>query len=217
MLCVLMAFLFTPFTFAQDERLFRELLLNSEKTKNQKVLKKEYRIQARSNRHYLDLTEDHRPESLFTSKRDGEDWLEIFDNQGRSVFKEMLDTHGPWSRLYRIQVRRLNDNSKVILLYFYEGINRYLEFQGTTRLYFVSYEQNKLDTLKLYKGPVIWDEKRGFKDHYHQRRYDVSLYDLDADKTREITVSYGRMNRVYKYLGKGQWYSFDAKNIMKQF
>lgn len=165
----------------------------------------------------VDLTDDHRPEKLFTAKRDGEDWLQIYGHDGELVFKKTLDTQGPWSRLYRIQVRKLNEQSKVMVLYFYEGITRYLEFQGTTRIYFVSYDNNDLKTLRMYKGPVIWDEKRGFKEHYHQRIYDVSFYDLDGDKTREVSISYGRMNRVYKYLGNGSWYNFDDQNVFRQF
>ncbi len=217
MLCAFLLLFFTPRVLAQDERLFRELLLNSEQEKLLRDVKPIYRIQARSNRHFLDLTEDIRNESLFTSKRDGEDWLEIFDHKGEPLLKESLDTHGPWSRLYKIQVRRLNKISKVMILYFYEGVSRYLEFQGTTRIYFISYDNNNLSSLKIYKGPVIWDEKRSFKDHYHQRVYDISFYDLDGDHTREVTVSYGRMNRVYKYLGKGNWYNFDDQEALKQF
>lgn len=217
MLCVLLFAFFGFEGHAQDERLFRELLLHNKHSKLINKVKPTYFLKARSNSHMVDLTGDHRPEKLFTAKRDGEDWLQIYDHAGELLFKKTLDTQGPWSRLYRIQVRKLNEKSKVMLLYFYEGITRYLEFQGTTRIYFVTYDDNNLKTLRMYKGPVIWDEKRGFKDHYHQRVYDVSFFDLDGDETREVTVSYGRMNRVYKYLGKGSWYNFDDQSVFRQF
>ncbi len=204
-------------TWAQDERLFRELLIHSKKEKLKNRVEKVYRIKARSNRHFVDLTADNRPESLITAKRDGEDWLQIYNDKGEEVFRSFLQASGPWSRLFKIQIRRLNDKTKVLLLYFYEGVTRYLEFQGTTRLYFLTYEENKLESLKLYKGPLLWDEKRGFKDHYHQKKYEVSFYDLDGDRTREVSISYGRMNRVFKYLGKGEWFNFDDQNSLKSF
>lgn len=214
---VLLFLFFLRCSWGQDERLFRELLLHNEKEKLNNKVETLYRIKARSNRHFLDLTADDRPESLFTAKRDGEDWLQIYDHLGKEVYRTSLQASGPWSRLYKIQVRRLNKDTKVLLLYFYEGVTRYLEFQGTTRLYFITYEKNKLDTLKLYKGPLLWDENRDFKDHYHQRKYEVSLYDLDGDNTREVSVSYGRMNRVYKYLGDGVWFNFDDRKTLLNF
>lgn len=213
----LMVLLVVSSVQAQDERLFRELLLNGEKERVESKVEALYRIKARSNRHYIDLTGDNRPESLFTSKRDGEDWLQIYDHKGKEVLRELLMPHGPFSRLYRIQIRKLNDASKVMVLYFYEGVTRYLDFRGTTRIYLVSYDNNDLETLSIYKGPVIWDENRTFREHYHQRKYEVSMYDLDGDNTRELTVNYGRMNRVYKYLGKGKWHNFDDTKSLLSF
>lgn len=204
-------------TCAQDERLFRELLLNGEKDKIESRVETLYRIKARSNRHYIDLTGDDRPESLFSSKRDGEDWIQIFDHNGKEVLRELLMPHGPFSRLFKIQIRRLNKVSKVMILHFYEGVTRHLNFKGTTRLYFVTYDNNDLKTLNIYKGPAIWDETRTYREHYHQRKYDVSMFDLDGDFTRELTVSYGRMNRVYRYLGNGKWANFDDNKVLVNF
>lgn len=202
---------------AQDEKVFRDLYLFSERQKIKSKVPKSYRIRARSNRHHLDLDEDNRQESFYFAKRDGENWIHFFDWKGKEIFVSQLDAVGPWSRLFRIQVRQISKTTKVVLLYFFEGITKYLEFQGTSRMYFLTLDNNDLSTLSLYKGPILWDEVRGFKDHYHQRKYEVSFFDLDKDKTREIAVKYGRMTRIYKYLGKGKWYNFDDQKVKKSF
>lgn len=177
-------------------------------------MKKSYRLKARSNRHYVDLNGDYRQESFYTAKRDGENWIHFFDNKGKEIFAAEISAAGPWSRLFRIQMRNLSDKTKVLLLYFYEGVTKYLEFQGTSRVYFVTIDNNDLKSLAIYKGPILWDEVRGFKNHYHQRKYEISLFDLDKDSIREISVKYGRMSRIYKYLGKGEWFNFDDKKVL---
>ncbi len=200
--------------WAQDETIFRELYLYADKEKIKKRVEKDYKLKARSNRHLIDMTGDDRPESFYTAKKDGEDWFHLFDNKGKEVFRYQLDANGPWARLFRIQKRVLNDKTDVYLLYFYEGITKYLNFKGTSRLYLLTIDNKDLKSASVYKGPILWDETRDFRDHYHQRKYEVSLFDLDRDKIREVTVNYGRMSRVYKYLGKGKWLNMDDQEAL---
>lgn len=209
--------LVTLSSVAQDEKVFRDLYLYSERQKIKSSVKKQYRIKARSNRHHIDLDGDNRQESFYYAKRDGENWLHFFNPKGEEIFAAEIDAVGPWSRLYKVQMRSLSDKTNVLLLYFYEGITKYLEFQGTSRLFFVTIDNKDLKTMSIYKGPILFDEKRGFKDHYHQRKYEVSLYDFDADYVREIAVKYGRMTRLYKYLGKGEWFNFDDQKVLLSF
>ncbi len=200
---------------AQDEKIFRELFLYADQEKAKQKEEKVYRLKARSNRHYLDMTGDDRPESLYTAKQDGEDWIYLFDNKGRQAFRYLIQAHGAWSRLFRIQKRTLSKTTDAYLLYFYEGVTRYLNFKGTSRLYLLTIDNKDLKTASVYKGPVLWDETRDFRDHYHQRKYEVSLFDLDHDYIREVIVKYGRMSRVYKYLGSGKWYNPDDQEALE--
>lgn len=200
--------------YAQDENTFRELYLYADREKSKQKVEKDYRIKARSNRHLIDMTGDHRPESFYYAKKDGEDWFHLFDNNGKEVLRYRLDNVGPWSRLFRLQKRALNEKSDVYLLYFYEGVTKYLNFKGTSRLYFLTIDNNDMKTASVYKGPILWDETRDFRDHYHQRKYEVSLFDHDRDKVREVTVKYGRMSRIYKYMGDGKWLNNDDQEAL---
>lgn len=203
-----------PSALSQDESTFRDLLTHSREQKRTGDQGKEYRIKARSNRYFLDLNGDYREESFYVAKKDGEDWIHFFDYNQKEIFNFQFSPIGPWSRLYRVQMRDLNKTSKVLILYFYEGVTKYLEFQGNARVYFLTIDNNSLKTMSIYKGPIVWDEFRGFKNDYHQRKSEVSMFDLDKDMTREIAVRYGHITRVYRYLGKGKWFNFDDQRSL---
>ena len=197
--------------FAQDERLFRELLTGEAAKDQNKVEKVNYKILARSPRYQIDITEDHRPESFYTAKQDGEDWIFLLDHKGNSVYQFRFDPVGPYSRIYKANLRRISKKTKVLILYFYEGATKFFEFRGTARAYFLTIDNNDLNTLAMYKGPLLFDEQKGFKDHYHQRKYELSMIDLDGDGKREIAARYYLITRVYKYLEDGKWYKYKKK------
>ncbi len=205
---IFLSFIGPMSTMGQDERTFRELLTHKINEDKERSRKEEYVFKARGHRYYLDLNGDDRPESFFVSKKDGGDWLEIFDDKGIKIYDFKFDTIGSWSRVFKVQMRKISNDSKLLMLYFYEGITRYTDFQGTARVYFLSWDKNKLNTLSMFKGPYVWDEKRTFRSHYHQRKFEVSMFDFDEDFEREVAVRYGTITRVYKYLGKGKWGSY---------
>ena len=193
---------------SQDERVFRELLTHKIQEDKERSRKPEYDYKARGHRYYLDLNGDELPESFFISKKDGGDWLELFDRAGEKIYDYKFDTIGSWSRVFKLQMRNISSEAKLVILYFYEGITRYVNFQGTARVYFLTWDNNDLSTLSMYKGPYVWDEKRDFRNHYHQRKFELSMFDFDDDYTREIAIRYGSITRVYKYMGKGKWGSY---------
>lgn len=189
----------------QDERVFRDLLLhkNKKELENKKI--ENTFVKVRSPFYSIDLGGDKRNEFFYTTKVDGRDYLKIFDHDKKEVFEYKFDSHGPWSRIYRIQVRKISSETKVLLCYFYEGINRYFKFKGTSRLYFLTIDDNSLKKMKMKKGPIIWHEEKDRKDNYLKRKYDISLYDFNDDGIREISVAYKGMSRVFHYLGNGGW------------
>jgi hypothetical protein len=194
---------------AQDEKVFRELLTHKAIKDFEEGGEPEYAFQARGHRYYIDLDEDKIPESFFVSKRDGVDWIDFFNSKGEKFFDFQFDTLGSWSRVFKVQLRKVSQNTKLLLIYFHEGVTRYVDFRGTARVYFLTWEENNLKTMSMYKGPYIWDENRTYKNHYHQRKSEVSLYDFDEDFQREVAVRYGSITRVYKYSGKGNWKTYD--------
>jgi len=210
LLCISL-FLFTLSSFAQDERTFRELLVEKAKEDKDRGRKPHFDFKVRGDRYYLDLNGDDRPESFFASKRDGVDWLELFNNKGDKIFDFKFDTVGSWSRIYKVQMRKISDKAKLLIFYFYEGITRHVNFDGTARVYFLTWDNDNLRSLSMFKGPYIWDENRTFRNHYHQRKFELSMYDFDDDFTREVAVRYGTITRVYKYLGKGKWGTYGTR------
>lgn len=204
LLCVSL-FLLSQILCAQDERTFRELLLEKARDNKSKVQRPKYDFKARGHRYYLDLDGDDRPESFFASKRDGEDWLDLFNHKGERIFDFKFDTVGSWSRVYKVQMRKISKTAKLLIIYFYEGVTKHVDFQGTGRVYFLTWDNDDLSTLSMYKGPYIWDENRTFRSHYHQRKFELSMFDFDKDYSREVAIRYGSITRVYKYLGKGDW------------
>ena len=195
-------------TWSQDERTFRELLLYQAKKDQENAKKPEYDYKVTGNRYFLDLTGDDRPESFFVAKRDGQDWVEFFDNKNEKLYEFKFDTVGSWSRVYRVQKRKISETSNVLIFYFFEGITRYVNFRGSARVYFLSWDGDDLSTLNMFKGPYVWDEQRTFRNHYHQRKSEVSMYDFNNDDVREIAVRYGSITRVFKYMGKGSWQQY---------
>lgn len=189
---------------AQDEKAFRDILLYQKKDTNTKEIGKEF-VKTRSERYVIDLNNDQRPDSFYTVKKDGKDLITFFDHKKRKVYSYSFDAHGPWSRIFRIQIREISKKTKVFLIYFYEGLNRYLEVKGTARLYFLTLDNNDFKTFSMFKGPLVWTEKRDRKDSYLKRKYEVSMFDYDNNGMREISVKFRDISRVFTYIGNGTW------------
>lgn len=196
---------------AQDERLFRQMLSGELTRDYGQVEKSLYYFKAASDFYEFDFNDDKRSEKIQFSKKDGEDWMAVFDQKGKRVFKYRFETKGIKSRAFKISVRQLSKKSKLFMIYFFEGFTKYLESQGTGRLYFLTIDDKKLTTLSMHKGPYFFEEFKSFKGHYHQRKHDVSLYDFNKDGTRDVAVRYNLTTRVFFYDGNGKWNRFKQK------
>ena len=199
--------------FAQDERLFRKIVTGELTRDRQQDEKSSYKYQVRSDRYQLDINNDGTEESFFTAKRDGEDWIYFFNNKGAEFYKFRFDTLGTNSRIYKIQKRKLNSEVDIMIVYFFEGVTDFLEFEGTSRVYFFTMQKQKLSTLKAYKGPYVWQEHKSFKNYYKQRSSEVSLFDFDKDGMREVAVRYNLITRVFKFHKNGEWSQFEGDQI----
>ncbi len=197
-------------SLAQDERLVRDFLTGKLARGKNRAEKHRYDFRVRTGRYRFDFDKDGRKESFFFAKQDGEDWLFIYDYLGNEVFRYQFDALGPLSRAYKIEARYLSRRHRVFLIYFFEGRTEYLKFQGTARLYLLTIDRKDLKTLKMAKGPYIWDEYSDGKGHYHQRSNLISLFDFDNDGIREVAVKYHLITRVFQYRESGHWVGFDG-------
>jgi len=188
--------------FAQDEKTFRDILLHQE---NKKDPLKKVHVKTRSKRYVIDLNSDGKKDSFYTSKEDGKDIMTFFNHKKVKVFSHAFESHGPWGRIFKVQIRKISKETDVMLIYFYEGLNRYIDTLGTARVYFLTIDNKDFKTLSMFKGPLVWTEKKDRKENYFKRKYDVTLYDYDNNDRREVSVKFRGVSRVFAYEGLGQW------------
>ena len=209
----LMLQLFVPWrAMAQDERYFRQLFSGELIKKTNSSTDKKYSYFLHTPFYSIDLNHDGVAEQVVFVKKDSEDWIEIYDQSHGTnktkIFSYQFEPLGFDSDLYRIEFKKLSAQTSILILYYFEGISRYAEMQSTSRIYFITIDNNDLKTFAAYKGPSIFEEKKSLKGHYHLRNYQVYLQDLNNDDVKEVVVKHRGMSQVYIYKGHGNWKSF---------
>lgn len=193
---------------AQDERYFRKML-SGEVGKDEIFKDKEIAKMKVATRNYrLDLGGDAQREGLIYQKRDGQDWFYIANAQGKELYSFKLDAMYADSSLFKINFRDISPRTKLLILHFYEGKNDYVGFDGRARIYFITVDDKDLSKVTFYKGPEVWHEYAGHRDHYHQRFYDTDLIDLNGDGIQEVRVRHNKNQWVYMYSDFGKWAAF---------
>ena len=206
---LIFALIFVSFaSFGQDERQFRALFSAELNKDISKESVQSYKYEVNTPLYKIDLNSDHRKESVFFESKDGESWIHILGYDLKRIKSFKFETNGYGANLYKIRIKNLSDTTLVLVLYFYEGLTKYTELNSTSRLYFLTVDQNSLDTVSFKKGPVFWEEKRTLQGHYHQRPNFLSFVDLNKNGTREIIVKQGSSSSVYMYNGEGHWIDF---------
>lgn len=189
---------------AQDERYFRQVI-TGDHVKSQKVERPQADIIGYSKAYEFDLTGDDRFERIIFERRDGVDWVTIYNYQKELILEHQLETQAAGSRVYKLKLNDISETKRLLTLYFYEGATDYLNFKANTRLYFITFRANDLSGITAQKGPRIWEEFSDKRGHYHQRAYEVSLIDLNSSNVKEILVTYRTIRRVYRLNHKMKW------------
>lgn len=194
---------------AQDERYFRQLFSGEINKGKAEVDEKKYSYFVHTPYYALDLNRDGVPEQIVFVKKDNEDWIEILNSEKKKIFGYRFENKGYDSELFRVELKTLSPTSSILLLYYYEGISKYINFQGTSRVYAITIDNNDLNTMKAFKGPSFFDEQKTFKGHYHKRNYEVILEDLNRDGVKELIVKHRNTSTVFMYRGLGLWQTFN--------
>ena len=105
----------------------------------------------------------------------------------------------------KVSLRKLSRDERILLVYHYEGVSKYLKLQGTSRLYFLTWNQKQRESFSIFKGPVIWNEMRDTQDNYIQRKRNLQVLDLDHNGLKDVVLKYGRTSRTFGYFGQGRW------------
>jgi Mor family transcriptional regulator len=209
---LLLLFLLAPWkAMPQDERYFRQIFSGELAKSESRVEDKKYSFFFHTPYYALDLNHDGNPEQILFVKKDGEDWLEIYQQKNgekTKIFSYRFDALGFDSELFRIEFKRLSSKTSIILMHYYEGVSRYLELQATSRIYAGTIDNDDLKTLSVLKGPSFFEEHDSKKGHYHLRNYEVFLKDLNSDEVRELIIKYRLVSQVFLYSGEGKWKTF---------
>lgn len=203
---IIISLMLSTSAFSQDEKVYRDLFSKNKRDVSIKKAK-EYKWTVKTPFYYLDLTENGLDESIGVEKKDGEDWIHFLDILKRPIKSFKFHATGSGSAIYRVQLRRISKNVKVIIVYYFEGINKTSEFFSSSRIYMITIDNNDLRTLSMFKGPYFLNEQEELPEHYHRRKFEVGLYDYNADGIREVFTKYHKIARVYSYLGNGKWIS----------
>ncbi|MBF0207396.1 MAG: hypothetical protein HQK53_10955 [Oligoflexia bacterium] len=112
---------------------------------------KEYKWQSKSVNYKYDFNGDGTLETARLEKKDGEDWFYIFGTDGSIRLKQKLHRLGSGSWAYKIKVVELSSNPKrsarLLLLYYYQGNYRLLNFRGSSLVYFITIDNHNWDTI----------------------------------------------------------------------
>ncbi len=204
---VMIFLLFLGSVEAQDERYYRQMLSGALPEMNADKMKSNGKVHfsLSSPAYRIDLNSDGTEEYIKTIKRDGVDWLQITDFSGRKIFEQKLFAMGAQSVIYKIRFSQISDDVKALVVFLDEGKTHSVRFESTARIYVVSFEKNNLDSMKLSVGPHFYHEKEAQREQYWRRHYQVNLVDFDGDGIKEISVQYNHIQRMMKYVGRGEW------------
>jgi len=201
-LFVILTFFIGLDSWSQDERYYRKIFTGELEDKTKEVF--QYKVIVKSPRYDIDLNQDGIKESVRVEKKDGYDFFLIYDEFGREFFNKRLPAIGAKSRLMKVDLKGINKETNALILHFYEGAIDSSKFEATAKLFFITFDKKDMKKIVFQEGPHFFHEKvKG--DQYLNRRYSVNVVDYNGDGTREISVSYNKISRIYFYTKTGNW------------
>ena len=144
----------------------------------------------------MDLNGDGYYEGVAIEESDLGSSIHFFRNY-YEYFQELpISSGGAYSKIERIELKRISHTENVILVYFSEGLTKYLSTRSRHRLYAIYIPQKLFEKpFVLSEGPVIFEEFES-KGHYHVSQMDVRVEDLDRDGTGEIVIKTDALEKV---------------------
>ena len=187
---LLFIFLFfqTSSNYAQNEVQFKAMIDGDIKKIKSTLNRKDKLFRAFSNYYKIDLNGDGYYEGIAIEESDLGSSIHFFRNY-YEYFQELpISSGGSYSKVERIELKRISQTENVILVYFSEGLTKYLSTRSRHRLYAIYIPENLFKKpFVLSEGPVIFEEFES-KGHYHVSQMDVRVEDLDLDGTSEIVI-----------------------------
>lgn len=198
LLCLIIFLIFPSIdVFGQNESQTSSILKDSNEivikpsveTKKARVFSDYYR---------LDLNGDGHFEGISVENSDQGSSLHFFKNHFEHFQEIFIGSGGTFSKIEKIELRQISQSENVILIYFSEGLQKYLSMRSRQRLYLIYVPKNIFnERFKLDRGPIIFEELSS-KGHYHVKKYDVDVIDLNGDGIKEVLVKNKDIERVIK-------------------
>lgn len=199
---------FSGFSYAQDERYYRQILKVDLKAPVDSKAAVVTQFSVKGSIYKLDLNNDKIEETIQPQKRDGVDWIEIRNASQSILFESRLVAMGTDSEIYKLRLVQISPKAKALLVFLDEGRTQGKKFESTGRFYVLTFEDNNLENMVLTEGPHFFHEKEAQREQYWRRAYEVNVIDINGDGVREIAVHYNHIQRIMQYSGKGLWNRF---------
>lgn len=191
---------------AQDERYYRQILSGELPKLFSGISETEIsQFNVTGSSYRIDLNDDQIEEIIEPQKRDGVDWIEIRNSSHNKIFESRLLAMGSVSEIYKIKLVHIKKDVKALLIFLDEGSTKGKKFESTARFFVLTYLKNDLSTITFTEGPHFFHERESQRDQYWRRDYNVNVYDINGDGTREIAVQYNHIQRIMKYTERGLW------------
>lgn len=203
------AIFYALFLHAQDESFIKRLISQTQTNGDDAKPRETLILESRSANYFYDINGDEKKEKIFIERKDMSFFIKVHSSDDLELFKAEVSSLGKGARPYKISFHKISSKTALVMIYHYEGHVEYLDLASSARLYFIAMDMELKGPFKLQKGPVIWEERSGRPEHYHQRRYDVRVKDVNGDNQRDIIVSHGTIERIYSYQGEGVWSGAD--------
>lgn len=194
-----------PVAQSMDERFFRGMFSGEIKKEKEEVLAPMYKWTVKTDFYHYDLDGDSFPEYFQMEKRDGEDWFKILDWNKKPFFQHKLEKLGPGSWPYKLSISKISKTVKLVVIHFFQGSTKYIDFYGRSILYFLTIEDQNLEKISFQEGPATWEEVEEYGGHYTQRFYNLNFEDYNGDGIKEIAVNFNKSFHLYGYKGDGKW------------
>ena len=111
----------------------------------------------------MDLDGDQRSEKISMENNDGINYFVIRNHRNFPILRKPFLTQAIGGIVHKLRLVQVSKDTKLLIVYYFEGVTEYMDFQGTGRLYFVSWKDNDLKTLSMSIGPHYWHESKDYR------------------------------------------------------
>jgi hypothetical protein len=184
-----------------SERDFNHFQMQSKKTNEieLKLNNKNSKLFHESALYRIDLNSDGLLDGLKVYKRDGLDYIGIFDEEGKRKALYPLTPKGVESRVYRVESKAISTDTHLNIVYYYEGHMKGKQFYASSRIYLITLKNKNFKNMIFQEGPSVFLEREKIKNKYSLRSYPVTLKDLNSDGIQEVIVQANKLNRVLMF------------------